>query len=305
MRFIEVILILFVGFSLVVSGCDGAPQAQGAIAEGINFNFEEGYPDSILTEGENFNVNIEVLNSLSSPVPFSLCLFGDRSDYYGGVPVQGICKDGLTVDQSYKNNQGVIYPSNVDVIFPSAGESFSYVNLDKTVSFANLRANLKYALKTESSVDVCVLSGREYESTGDFECLPEETFFGQDISQESAPLIVSKVEKSVRSIGGQPQMKVFITLNKASNGEIVQKDDQDLNLVGLTVFLRGTDSDFVCKNQRSEGVVFREGDSIECRADLNLGGNENVYKDSLVIGLSYEYMLEKIKRVTFDKGWEE
>ncbi len=305
MKFIEAYLILIVGFVLVVSGCDEGPQTQGAIAEGVNFNFEEGYPDSILTEGENFNVNIKVLNSLSSPVPFELCLFGDRSEYYGGVPVKGICKEGLTVDQSYKNNQGVIYPSTVDVIFPSAGESFSYLNLDKTVSFTNLRANLKYSLDTESSLDVCVLSGRDYESTGDFECLPEETFLGQDISQESAPLVVSKVEKSVRSIGGQPQMKVFITLSKASNGEIVKKDEQGLDLVGLNVFLRGTDSEFICKNQRSGGVVFREGDSIECRADLNLGGNENVYKDSLVIGLSYEYMLEKIKRIDFDKGWEE
>ena len=159
MRSIEISLILLMGFALIISGCDQTSTTQGAIAEGVNFDFEEGYPDSILTEGENFNVNIEVSNSLSSPVPFDICLFGDRSEYYGGVPVQGICKTGLTVDQSYENNQGVIYPSKRDIVFPSAGESFVYMNLDKTVSFTNLRVNLKYVLETESSLDVCVLSG--------------------------------------------------------------------------------------------------------------------------------------------------
>jgi hypothetical protein len=298
------ILIIFGMFLLVVSSCTEGPTQQGAFPQGVDVQFVEGYPDNVLIEDDGFNVNLEVSNSLSYPVDYSLCIYGDRADYYGGVPVSGVCKDELKVSAGYENQNDVITPTTQTIRFPSDSSTFVYTNLDKGVGGVNIRAIINYGITSEASVDVCVLESKSYESEGEFVCLTKETLSNFDIVQESSPLIVSRVEKDIRNVGGIPQMRVLIYLDKASQGKIVRGYEEQFDKITLGVSLRGTEAQFSCTNQDGhKRVIFREGDAIECKANLDVG-NGNVYKDSLVINLGYPYELERKKPVSFDSSWE-
>jgi hypothetical protein len=289
---------------VVISGCDQRSVQQGAIAQGLDLVFEEGYPGSTLSEGEEFNVNLKIFNGLSYPVDYTLCVSGDRAEFYGGVPVGGICNNNLKIEGSYETQNGEIIPATSNLFFPSEVETFSYVNLDKGVKSTNIIAELEYYIESESNVDVCVLRSKDYESEGEFTCLSKENFNSFDIVQESAPLIVSKVDKEVKAVGGTPQIKVIVYLDKANKGEIVRELQEDFDLIGIEVSLKGTSAEFVCNNQRDGRTIFREGDAIECSANLNLAENGNVYKDNLIIKLSYPYKLKDTKHISFD-DWEE
>ena len=74
------ILLVLGMFLLVISSCTTGPTQQGAIAQGIDIQFIEGYPDNTLIEDDDFNVNLEVSNSLSYVVDYSLCIYGDRAE---------------------------------------------------------------------------------------------------------------------------------------------------------------------------------------------------------------------------------
>ena len=204
------ILLVLGMFLLVISSCTTGPTQQGAIAQGIDIQFIEGYPDNTLIEDDDFNVNLEVSNSLSYVVDYSLCIYGDRAEYYGGVPVSGVCKDGLKIPAAYEGQNDIIVPTTETKIYPGESSAFSYTNLDKGVGGANIRAIVEYGINSESNVDVCVLENKNYESEGEFICMSKETFSNFDIIQESSPLIVSKIEKDVRNVGGIPQMRVLI-----------------------------------------------------------------------------------------------
>jgi hypothetical protein len=299
------ILVILGMFLLVVSSCTIGPNQQGAIPQGIDIQFVEGYPDSTLIEDDDFNVNLLVSNGLSYVVDYSLCIYGDRAEYYGGVPVSGVCKDGLKVPAAYESQNDVIVPTTETVIFPSESSTFSYTNLDKGVGGVNIRAIAQYGVISESSVDVCVLESKNYESAGDFVCLAKETLSNLEVVQESSPLIISRIEKDIRNIGGEPQMRVLVYLDKTPQGKIVRGYEEQFDKIQMEVSLRGTSAQFSCTNQDdNDRVIFREGDAIECKADLDVG-NGNVYKDSLVINLGYPYELERKKSILFDSSWEE
>jgi len=295
-----VIFLVLISVLLVISSCVPSDSEGSVIPTGLGMEFVNGYPEDSLIENDLFNVKLEVTNELPYSVVYSLCVRGDIADFYGGVPRSEICKEGQSLEASYKSSNGVVVPIKRTVTFPEEDQTFSYFNLDKSVRGTKIVATLSYDISKDSEVDICILDSKDSEIRGgDKACLAEENIIS-GIKQEPAPLVISRIEKEVKNIGGTPQIIVRVYLDKVSDGGNIRKDyDFEGDLVGIGLSMRGTATDFSCVGEVDDGKVkFEQGKPIECKSSINVE-NGNVYKDSLIINLNYGYELGKDKDVSF------
>lgn len=299
----EKVIMLFLVFSLlVVSSCEeNTSTGVGISPKVLDFEFEGGFPPEELSEDEDFQVGLTVFNELTKKVNFDLCIKGDRSDYYGGVPVARDCIS-QTVDEAYEGSGGSIIPSEKIIYFPSETTTYAYYNLEEGVGDVNLYAELEYGIDSLSSVDVCILGSPNLDENID--CSANEILENSKIQQVAYPLVVSKIEKNIKKVAGNTRIDLKIHLDKASSGEIVKEKDSQFYLIDVSAYLSGTEAEFFCR-EREGKVVFQEGDPIECTADLNLEDDSIIYKDSLNINLGYKYKSVKSKKIMFntDDWW--
>ncbi len=285
---------------LVISSCEQPSQeGLGVGPKVLDFEFLEDYPQEDLSEEEEFQVGLKVFNELTERAEFDLCIKGDRSDYYGGVPVTEDCISEY-VDEAYEGSKGTIIPSEKIIYFPSEMATYSYHDLDDSVGDVNIYAEMKFSIDSLSSVDVCILDNPNLQY--DIDCDAEESLGNSEIQQKAFPLVVSKIEKDIRRVAGNSKIDLKIYLNKASTGEIVKEKDSQFDLIDVHVFLSGTQAEFTCKDREGR-VVFQEGDPIECTADLKFDESPIIYKDNLNINLGYKYKSVKSKKIVFNTDW--
>ncbi|MBT3690835.1 hypothetical protein HOG16_01165 [Candidatus Woesearchaeota archaeon] len=298
---IGVIFFLVIGL-LVISSCDQSSQeGLGVSPKVLDFEFLEDYPQEDLSEDEEFQVGLKVFNELPVKAEFDLCIKGDRSAYYGGVPVAEDCISEY-VDEAYEGSGGTIIPSEKIVYFPSEMATYSYHDLDDSVGDVSIRAEMTFSINSLSSVDVCILDNPNLQE--DIDCDADEILGNSRIQQKAFPLVVSKIEKDIKRIAGSSKIDLKIYLDKASTGGIIREEDSQFDLIDVHVFLSGTPAEFVCK-KREGRVVFMEGDPIECTADLEFDESPIIYKDNLNINLGYKYKSVKSKKIVFNIDWWE
>ncbi len=289
-------LVFFLAVTLlVISSCADDTQGFGVSPKVLNFEFLEDYPQDDLSEGEEFQVGVKIYNDLIEPVVFSLCIRGDRPDFFGGVPASEDCISDF-IEEAYEGTSGII-PSEKTIYFPSETSTYSYHDLDESIEDVNIYAELDYPVDSLSSAEVCILDNPNLQD--DIDCEAEEIIGASDIQQKAYPLIVSKIEKDIKKIAGKSKIDLKIYLDKASEGDIVKKDDSQFHSVILNVSLSGTEAEFICKKREGK-IIFVEGDPIECVADLNFEGSSIIYKDSLNINLGYSYKSVKSKKIVLD-----
>ena len=286
---------------LFVNSCTDNGESFGVNPNVLKFEFLEDYPQDELSENEEFQVGLRIYNDLAEEVIFNLCIRGDRPDFYGGVPVTDDCVSDI-IEEAYEGSSGSIIPSEKTLYFPSETSTYSYHNLEESVDNVNVYAELIYPVNSLSSANVCVLDNPNLQEDAD--CEAEEILNKGDIQQKAFPIVVSKIEKDIKRIAGKSKVDLKIYLDKATEGDILKLDDSQFDFINIDVSLSGTEAAFDCKKREGK-VVFKEGDPIECVADLNFETNSIIYKDSLNIALGYSYKSVKSKKIVFDTdNWE-
>jgi hypothetical protein len=287
---------------LLISSCKS--HQRGVMPTGgLELRFVPGHPPTQLKEGREFNVGLEITNNMEHPVNFELCIHDSTPDFYGGVPNTKTCENE-TIDRAYRDSNDLLTPKTETFYFPDELATYSYKELDKGVDSDSIYAELIYPVISNAGVDVCILRDPDIGVAEDsFNCNKVETFASPNIHQESAPIIISKIEKDINKVGGNHELSLDIYLSKTDDGEIVKTSDFELDLIDMRVSLVGTSEEFSCSPQREGKVVFRKGDKITCIG--NLGGIDSDYKDRLNIELQYYYKMGKPFRIKFEKTYKD
>jgi|TARA_Y100000310_G_scaffold341672_1_gene441591 hypothetical protein len=295
-------IVLLVFLVLFTSACKPLTKDLGTLPNGLSIKFVEDYPPREIVGEEEFQIGIEVKNPLTQMVNFDLCVSGDRSEYFGGIPLRGDCISG-SLDESYVSEKNKITPSEEIIFFPSEFTTYFYSNLDENIKDVNVRAELVYPVDSVSSFDVCILGDITLREDEILDCKAKEVLTSSKIIQDSLPLVVSKVEKNIRKVGANNELNLKIYLDKSSEGYILREYDDKIDLIDLEVSLSGTSADFIC-NSKYDKIIFRKGDPIECKADLGTIENYN-YHDTVNLNLRYSYKLVNTKKIIFDTDWFE
>jgi hypothetical protein len=279
---------------LFISSCTNGDTPTN-LPKGVDIKFLEDQPPKELMEGQNFQVNLELINGLEKDIDFELCIQGDTPPHYEGVSFKD-CMTGL-INAAYKNDENILTSSKKIVYFPSETGSYAYINLEEGMGKASIYSELKYSVESSAKIDVCI-KGDPYLESEEIICKNKESF--SSIKQDSAPLMINKVEKNIIKSGNVNQIIVDLYLNKASQGEIVREEIIDLDLIRVDIYLTGTGGKFSCSPQKEEKIIYRPGDKIRCIGDLSVSSTNAAYIDNLNIILKYDYKVSKPISISFE-----
>ena len=270
-------LISFLVIVLFISSCANSSSPTN-LPKGIDINFIEDQPPRELMEGQNFQVNLKLINGLKKDINFEACIQGDTPPHYEGISFKE-CKNGM-IDAAYENDESVLTSTEKIVYFPDEIGSYAYVNLEDGMGKTSIYAELKYSVESSAKMNVCV-KGDPYLESEEIVCNNKEKFNSNSIEQDSSPLMINKIEKNIIKSGNINQIIVDLYLNKAKQGEIVREEDIDLDLIDVSLFLTGTGGEFSCSPQKNQKIVYRLGDKIRCIGELSIGSTNVAYIDNL------------------------
>lgn len=293
------LIFIFVVFSLIISGCQ-----QGDIKTnlgGIDMQILEGSPPrNEIYKDQGFNVRVKLINNMPREInDVSLCVHDTPSESYGGIPGKECKTVNFFGAQEY---EGEITPEISEIlVFPESG-TYAYRGI-REGTITNILVELVYTTQSKSIIyPVCFKKGPEIET--DFPCELKESFSGDKINSDIAPINVQRVEKNIVPLGrGSNQVVLDIYLVRDSQGEIISELYGGQSLMDVKVSVGKSGDYFECVPSTQEGFIeFKEGSKkITCINQMNL--EENAYQDSINIDLTYGYkVVQPIGNIQLKEG---
>jgi hypothetical protein len=288
MRGVIISLLLFV-LVLFISGCQQPGQTN---VGGVDMMYIEGQPrieciDEVgycLGDGEEFRVGVRLKNNLPKKVvDATLCIFHTVSSSTGGVPAAKPCRTGLEVPPAQESGGNMVAGIKDEIFGP-----YSYIGVGRGNDETNINAELQYPVFSTFKIsDVCV-KRRPSEET-DFPCLSKQSFSGEGISGEIAPVVVDRVEKNLAEEGDKAKIRLNIHLRKALQGDVVWENTGE-NKLELEAVLGNNLAFFQCGNTEDGLVDFKAGTTkeIQCTAVVDMS-EQSAFKEALNIYLTHDY----------------
>lgn len=292
MNIIKFILCLAVIF---ISGCSivgyqfdlgsfnlgGSNVATGDDRSGLIMSFDYRKPPVELSEGDPFQVAVNLKNTGEEKVNGQLCIGSLYKRYLGISDLE--CD--LVVLGSVKDDSA---PSEKKIYFPSPEAEYSYSNLDSSFSQTDsVSATFNYEIESVSSSRFCIRGDVESSLPAKISCPDIETLSGKGINNMKAPIVVSSIDKNV----GNSRVSVDIKLSKITPGEVLDNLNYEVSFEDGTIFNCGSSSGQL-PFDKNEKV-------IKCNANLNIG--QDYVDQVLQIGLKYRFKRLISTQITINK----
>lgn len=160
-----------------------------------------------IRSGESFGISGLLKNNLEQPIEGRSCLSDKVSDSFGGIPGD-FCEN--------------FFMGAADESGPDQMEIFKNALFVYEVPFdfgdVDIKSYIFYNAITKGKVkNVCIKPNLLERG----ECDNEETFTGASLDFSSAPLIITKVKKELSQQQNEMVMRLFVTLKKLTNVEII------------------------------------------------------------------------------------
>lgn len=291
--------VIFLLISLVfIMGIDGCqiPDFQGTTtsdsydADGLDMRFIKGVTPTSLSDVSEFQVGVSLRNSMLNDIYGELIIYDDLTDTFDGIPDRGD-KQIVQLDSAEYIKGDIIPSPEEEFIFGY----YAYNNLGAIIEpDVGIRAVLSYNVDYLAHTQLCLKRNARIKVPNRVPCDDYETI--TDFNVNPAPVVVSKIEKSVSYGERGVNVNLDIYLTKVyrdgtyNKGDVVSKDalynpdEINKDIYFEVGFSKG--QKFTCN---PNGIIsFDKNEKvISCRSTLNI--QQDYTNDPFIIILNYGF----------------
>ncbi|QQG39117.1 MAG: hypothetical protein HYS32_01520 [Candidatus Woesearchaeota archaeon] len=221
-EFKVLIVILLLVFVLTLSGCQNIKNTGSNLAGKFGKGDKEfaskligvaikpiptTSKDNKIRSGESFGIITILTNNLEQAISGRVCLSDRVSDEFGGIPRDHCEQFDIEAANERGPKEATVFQN--DVFTYSLPDDFGNVDIDEHLFYeASMAGKIK---------SVCIKPSILTKGT----CQNEESFGSSSLDFSSGPLIVTAARKEFSQQQNEVVMRLFVTLRKLSNAEII------------------------------------------------------------------------------------